>query len=331
MRQTSEADGRVGTFISLESIRQGQLAHRIYLPMKTNRHRAFTLVELLVVIAIIGILMSLLMPAARRLHCLNNMKQIGLALHHYHGSIGHFPPGTLASQIPNPAAHPSFPPGQLGFGWAAHILPYLEQGRLFDKLDMSGTQAQIIFPVPQLEFTGTPVPVYMCPADPQDPVSVWGTQRAGGKMCYPGVTDSTNLYAPDPPFGDPQYTHLGNGMLFNLSAVRLEDVRDGTSNTFMCGEGTGDMKEKGLHFSWPILSISSMKYGINGPGTLPGDGNYYWISTRPAPSFSSWHPGGCNFLRADGSVNFVSENTNWSVLEAMATRHGGEIPDLDAL
>src|SRR5438067_1265442 len=108
-----------------------------------RRRPAFTLIELLVVIAIIGVLMSLLLPAvqkvreaANRTRCVNNLKQMGLALHNYHAERGSFPPG-FVSQLQNPGW--TYPPGNtnaypqdLGPGWSffALLLPYLEQGNL---------------------------------------------------------------------------------------------------------------------------------------------------------------------------------------------------------
>src|SRR4029079_15185041 len=97
--------------------------------MSDRKSHGFTLVELLVVIAIIGLLVALLLPAiqaareaARRSQCKNNLKQIGLALHNYERARGTFPPGFIshATATNDPGLGP-------GWGWAAHILPYLEE------------------------------------------------------------------------------------------------------------------------------------------------------------------------------------------------------------
>src|SRR6185503_11686703 len=107
-------------------------------PLPVRRRRAgFTLIELLVVIAIIGILIALLVPAvqkvreaAARLQCQNNLKQIGLAFHSYHGVKKFFPPGfsSGAASLDGASTGP-------GWGWAAHLLPYIEQDGLFRQID----------------------------------------------------------------------------------------------------------------------------------------------------------------------------------------------------
>src|SRR3954468_17890191 len=109
---------------------------------RSRTRRAFTLIELLVVIAIIGILIGLLLPAvqkvreaANRIKCQNNMKQIGLAMHNYHDTNERFPVGIEFHQVNwgvNPGA-----PANVGWAWAARILPFIEQGNLDAKMDFT--------------------------------------------------------------------------------------------------------------------------------------------------------------------------------------------------
>src|SRR5215218_9609046 len=107
--------------------------------MKGSSRRGFTLIELLVVIAIIAVLIALLLPAvqnareaARRTQCINNLKQIGLALHNYHGAHNVFPPGWIETS-------PDIPPAGLvpdnGFAWAAFILPQMDQGPIHSQIN----------------------------------------------------------------------------------------------------------------------------------------------------------------------------------------------------
>lgn len=134
---------------------------------QTYQRRGFTLIELLVVISIIAILIALLLPAvqqareaARRTQCKNNLKQIGLALHNYHDVARAFPPGWIAvDDTGSPSAHE----GTSGVGWAAMILPYLEQGNIYSQFNAS---LPLTDPA-NAAFLRNQIPGYKCPSDPQ--------------------------------------------------------------------------------------------------------------------------------------------------------------------
>lgn len=129
--------------------------------MKIRKSKGFTLVELLVVIAIIGILIGILLPAvqqvresARRSHCLNNMRQIGLATHLFHDSNSAFPP----SRASNPPSDWVFGPQEGPESWFVRILPYLDQGNLFDLWDL-----RLAYESQPSAAISTPLSVLLCP------------------------------------------------------------------------------------------------------------------------------------------------------------------------
>jgi len=303
-----------------------------------SRYRhGFTLVELLVVIAIIAILIALLLPAvqaareaARRTQCMNNFKQIGIALHNYHSARSKFPNGELY-------VHTAHTPAHLGLeqyyakGWGVRILPYMEQLELTNLFSVENGIFGIYGPN-QIDLGLNRIEMFQCPSDPQDELMGVGsnantyTNHPNGIMFYKtnvgGVADSITRWKPPASNIFQCHTYEGDGMLFNLFPVRIRDVFDGTSNTLMVGELTGG--EPGSHQGnqWVHWNIFSTIEGINGPGTIPGDGFFQRIEED---SFSSYHPGGCHFLRADGSVHFESENMDQAILAALTTRAGGEV------
>ena len=140
----------------------------------------FTLVELLVVIAIIGILVALLLPAiqaareaARRASCLNNFKQVGVAMHGHHAARGHFPVGIDMWAPGAPCSIPRSHPGvntddYTGWGWATYILPYLEEKAIYDQIEF-GDEGHAGPVTTRVNFraAGQTVETYLCPSDPQ--------------------------------------------------------------------------------------------------------------------------------------------------------------------
>ena len=134
--------------------------------------RAFTLIELMVVIAIVGILMALLFPAvqavreaARRTHCLNNLRQIGLALQNYLSIAEKLPPGGTY-KVGMPSAD--------SYSIQARLLPFLEQGNLYSQIDLS------VPPASQLGVIGQRIPTYLCPSEVNDRAR----DQGGGKITY---------------------------------------------------------------------------------------------------------------------------------------------------
>src|SRR5262245_22615289 len=179
----------------------------------------FTLIELLVVIAIIAILIALLVPAvqkvreaAARATCENNLKQIGLALHSYHGTMKVFPPGSVGNGGTAAAPVPAW-------GWAALILPNLDQSALYQQFDPDKRTLQQTFAsnLPGLQLQ---LAVFICPSDANFTKPVAGQNVAIAKSNYPGSAGDSG----------------SDGVLAADSKTKIAHITDGTSNTFMVCE-----------------------------------------------------------------------------------------------
>jgi prepilin-type processing-associated H-X9-DG protein len=290
-------------------------------------------VELLVVITIIGILIALLLPAvqaareaARKAQCANHLRQIALATHNYAGVQGALPVGVFIGGVCNA-------PGHSGMGWMAFILSHLEQSGVYGRFDFTKGPSEA--PNNAILATGATIATYLCPSDPQtDPrVDYTGASFPDrdpannghddyGRTNYVGVTDGLDFTC-----GTEHYypRRDGDGVFMNWTTIRLEDVTDGTSNTLLAGEVTGDATGTFNAHNWVVQAISDVGNGINGQYTMPGDGHpYVWPASKAGPhsGFSSYHPGGSHFALADGSVAFISQNVDQNVLAALATRAG---------
>src|SRR3954454_9796425 len=161
--------------------------------MKRADHRGFTLIELLVVIAIIAILIGLLLPAvqkvresASRLKCANNLKQIGLACHNYHNTQKSFPPGYLAVSSYTDGTTDVAP----GWGWAAFLLPYLEQDNLYRQLSLNQ-------PIQNSAAIQTVVKAYLCPMDSPPPSAFALTGPTGATVTMAAPSSYAATCGPD--------------------------------------------------------------------------------------------------------------------------------------
>lgn len=319
--------------------------------MKSSRHtfflpkRGFTLIELLVVIAIIAILIALLLPAvqqareaARRSTCKNSLKQIGLALHNYHGAHNVYPPGYVARGVVS--TDPSGSETGSGFSWGVMLLPFLDQAPLFNQLDLN-LDCTVS---PNIGLANSAIPIFRCASDPNQGVF--------------SVTDGTNTYelASANYVGLYGYGNLtmapGNpmnkGILYRNSNIKVRDLTDGLSNTIVVGErsyqhqfggvGTAVQADSTWYASIPgVTRPAGMGSMTEGPASLilghvgqdamgPMMGMQHPPNTtNHIANFSSKHVGGAHFLLGDGAVRFLSENMNYETFRHLGTISDGNV------
>lgn len=191
------------------------------MPVLRPPRQAYSLIELLVVLAIITLLMALLLPAIQKvraaadsLRCRNNLRQIGIACHHYHNDYGTLPPGGIEWR---PAGNTT----KRQLAWSAFILPYLEQDNLNRQLDLSKP-----FDHPaNATAAAQVVPIYLCPSSRRTDTTIQGR----GACDYGGIFGERIMSPNNPP----------KGVMIYDRAFRLTDIRDGTSQTLMISEDAG--------------------------------------------------------------------------------------------
>jgi prepilin-type N-terminal cleavage/methylation domain-containing protein/prepilin-type processing-associated H-X9-DG protein len=300
------------------------------------RRKGFTLIELLVVIAIIAVLIGLLVPAvqkvreaAARIQCVNNLKQIALAAHNFHGTNSRFPAAVNL-------------PGEENFGWPAApdkgkwyglhmaLFPYYEQDNLRRNVVDNVPNPHNVNCVGPNSVGAQVVKILICPSD--------------GAMLYPPVGQDGNLYFGLTSYGGCSGTSatttnglqsLKNGSFFMNSSVRFLDITDGTSNTLFFGErsrknlpATSSSQALG-GWAWANFFAqedntmnTSKPMESFGPSDPPNDLN----------QFGSLHNGGllANFAFADGSVKGISKTVNIVVFQRLAAISDGKVIDASA-
>ncbi|MCA9008596.1 MAG: DUF1559 domain-containing protein [Planctomycetaceae bacterium] len=310
--------------------------------------RGFTLIELLVVIAIIAVLVALLLPAvqqareaARRAQCKNNLHQIGVALHNYHDVHRTFPMGFGGMLTTN---------GRRGCGkgwsWSSMMLPQLEQANQWSQINFSQTPNDPV----NLAAIATPLKAFKCPSDvaPDSAPNPLGNPQATSS--YMGTYGHSMRTGPFKDWAQNDYVYFG--AFANNGSIALEMYKDGTSNTIMIGETdwkSAGTANGGLNFLYGATSPGPATAGNCPDNQVRDETGVYTLRSGEAPinsfdlqrridggfvlyaadvatnganrlnrggigpiGFSSLHAGGAQFLLADGSVRFLSENIDTS-------------------
>ncbi len=303
----------------------------------------FTLIELLVVIAIIAILIALLLPAvqqareaARRTQCRNNLKQMALAIHNYADVYTSFPIGS------NQFGPAGFIADRGFMGWAIGILPYLDQGPLFNiynpNVDSLSSQNE--------KVRTQSLAVYNCPSDISinqqlTPASGACCSRLFATSSYRGISgrsdgsryyDDAGHFNGIKPEDKGALTAIGNG----IAVTRIRDIVDGTSATLLIGEGqTRTTPTRGTFWSHTYTSyaLGSITvgypvptFGITDYATCDSTAASLGVSNNACKRFlGSQHTGGVQFAKCDGSVSFISTNIDLKVLGNLSTVGGGDV------
>ncbi len=326
--------------------------------MNHRNRRGFTLIELLVVIAIIAVLIALLLPAvqaareaARRAHCVNNLKQIGLALANYHDAIGSYPSGYVASSPYIDGETDTAP----GWSWASMILPQIEQGPLFASINFSLP----VNAVANSTAAAINLKAFVCPSD-QIPTSNFPiTDGFGNNLMTAGPSSYAASVGDDPSDTATGLNNdgLGRGVFYRDSSTRIAAITDGTSQTILVEE-----RAFGNAMGTWVGAVpnGAIKRGPFNPCPGSADANYlapclvlahcHLLNTNSdtdsgLDDSSSFHPGGANELYADGSVHFLKNITGDAgtnpdsstiytptsrIFQALGTRAMGEVVSSDS-
>jgi prepilin-type N-terminal cleavage/methylation domain-containing protein/prepilin-type processing-associated H-X9-DG protein len=329
-------------------------------PPDSRARCGFTLIELLVVIAIIAVLLGLLLPAvqkvreaANRMRCANNLKQLALACHHYHGDYGYLPPGGVFN-----------PPGDTRYnqgGWTLYVLPYMEQENVFQQVPNLGVPNQnAVIDAINAGLLPSKLPYLRCPSD-GDLLDRPLTNYAGsqGPQCWHGAfcgaqydlyqkyCNGTSDNPPQPlnPPTYPGYTASPNlGRTLDASQVRgmfgtygapinFASATDGLSNTLLLGENLPSQNQsRNGHWAGAgpgralttIIPINHYTDYLGADGCTVAPDRYY-ANANMADGFKSRHPSGANFALADGSVRFISQTIDHQTYQYLGCRNDGQV------
>jgi prepilin-type N-terminal cleavage/methylation domain-containing protein/prepilin-type processing-associated H-X9-DG protein len=331
-------------------------------PQTLRRRDGFTLIELLVVIAIIAVLIALLLPAvqsareaARRAQCTNNLKQIALAAMNYESSNGALPGGSYSGIDPNNPPHWGTYPEN--FSCFVRMLSYFEQSPMYNAVNFNLCSSDMA----NITICGVQVNSLICPSDTKNETIPFPANRASTGVTpgwsfneipanFPAVTglpQAFTSYAGNAGTFTFGYTNLMptsvlgffNGLIYNDSTVKLSNITDGTSNTFIFAEHSkghlylldpgyavsDNCWNSGRWYDTLFATLYPMNIGIgNYVGFGGGTNDSYYYPTAAG----SFHPGGANFAFCDGSVRFIKNSiSSWAFQTGNKDSFGDAMPD----